>query len=31
MNTEAQDIEMLSRAILSEVRDVAVLIKAEAK
>jgi vacuolar-type H+-ATPase subunit E/Vma4 len=31
MNTEAQDIEMLSRAILTEVRDEAEQIKAEAK
>lgn len=31
MNTEAQDIEMLSRAILTEVRDDAEQIKAEAK
>ena len=30
MNTEAQDIEMLSRAILTEVRDEAEQIKAEA-
>jgi vacuolar-type H+-ATPase subunit E/Vma4 len=31
MNTEAQDIDMLSRAILTEVRDEAEQIKAEAK
>ena len=31
MNTEAQDIEMLSRAILTEVRDEAEQLKAEAK
>lgn len=31
MNTEAQDIEMLSRAILTEVRDEAEQIKADAK
>jgi V-type H+-transporting ATPase subunit E len=31
MNTEAQDIEMLSRAIFTEVRDEAEQIKAEAK
>ena len=31
MNTEAQDIEMLSRAILTEVRDEAEQIKAEAQ
>jgi vacuolar-type H+-ATPase subunit E/Vma4 len=31
MNTEAQDIEMLSRAILTEARDEAEQIKAEAK
>ena len=31
MNTEAQDIEMLSRAILTEVRDEAEQIKTEAK
>lgn len=31
MNTEAQDIEMLSRAILTEVRDEAEQIKAEAR
>lgn len=31
MNTEAQDIEMLSRAIMTEVRDEAEQIKAEAK
>ena len=31
MNTEAQDIEMLSRAILTEVREEAEQIKAEAK
>jgi V/A-type H+-transporting ATPase subunit E len=31
MNTEAQDIEMLSRAILTEVRDEAEQVKAEGK
>src|SRR5215207_387047 len=31
MNTEAQDIEMLSRAILTEVRDEAQQLKADAK
>lgn len=31
MNTEAQDVEMLSRAILTEVRDEAEQLKAEAK